>query len=85
MRTNGHYAYDERVFHSLGVSTNFYKRFVVPTIFNIKGRKCLECNCSDNVQLHHSDLENININTLVPLCTSHHRKTHSDIKLGATK
>lgn len=81
MRVKGHYDYDERMFTEIGIDRGFYQSFIRPMILKLKGKKCQDCSSTKSVQVHHSDLKHININTLLVLCSSCHRGHHTEGEL----
>lgn len=78
-RTAGNYAYEERTFAKLGVKFKFYHNWLRPSILRIKGEKCEECSSNKDLQLHHSDMGLINIDTLKVLCRPCHREKHKKV------
>ncbi len=64
------------MFDVLGINFGWYIRFVRPTIMRMKGNKCSVCSSPNNLDLHHKDLELINIDTLIILCRKCHKRWH---------
>ena len=75
-QTKAHRAYDRKMFTELGVNRTWYHRFIVPHVKRIKGNKCEGCEGTENLEVHHSDLKLINIDTLKLLCKRCHSKKH---------
>ena len=81
-RTKGHQDYDRRMFEKLGVAYSFWDNFVRPSVRRIKGNKCEVCSTDKDIQIHHSSLKDITINTLLLLCRAHHTERHERYGYG---
>lgn len=68
--------YRDNVYHKHGVTQRFYRDFVVPTVKMVKGETCEICGSLKNLDVHHSSLEVIDINTLKVFCRKCHKKVH---------
>ena len=68
--------YEKKMFAGLGVNRDYYYNFIVPMILKIKGKKCEKCGNTNNLDLHHSSTELINIHTLKLLCRKCHVNLH---------
>ena len=60
-----------------GVSLNLWRYLIISQVKRIRGYRCEKCNTKDNVDVHHLDYDNVNINTLRLACRSCHKKIHS--------
>jgi len=76
MMTEAHKKYWRSIFPELGVNSNFYQKFVKPTIRKIKKNKCEECSGQVWLDIHHASKELINVDTLLLLCKKCHVKRH---------
>jgi len=72
--------YDDLFFNKLGINRSWYKQFVVPMVLKTKGNKCEKCLATDKLEVHHSSIDEININTLIVFCRSCHKKEHIRMK-----
>lgn len=69
--------YQNRVYNELGIIPMFWARFVVPNVIRIKGNKCENCGQTKGMlDVHHNDLDELTINTLVVYCRKCHRNLH---------
>jgi len=80
-RTKGQYDYEKRMYNDLGVNFSHYRQKLVPQIRAMKGNACELCKGTKDLHVHHSDMDNININTLKLLCRKCHVKEHMKLKL----
>ncbi len=62
----------------LGIAVWFYKNYMVPAVNELKGHKCEECDSTKNLDVHHTDYNQVNIDTLRLLCRKCHRKIHPE-------
>ncbi len=79
--TQAHKDYRKKVFEDVGVNYGFWSSFIRPMVRHIKGRICGKCNSKNNVDIHHSSLELINIHTLKMLCKTCHSHEHQKVYL----
>lgn len=79
-RTQGHYDYEERVLHKLGINTGFWQKWLKPQIREHKGNKCETCGSKEDLDIHHSSYESITIHTLKLLCHSCHLIADKEFK-----
>ena len=70
--------YRKKMYEELGVSFSFYQSFVRPMVQKLKGNKCSKCGNTKNIDVHHSSLELINIDTLILLCRKCHKQLHKN-------
>jgi hypothetical protein len=63
-----------------GISPTFWDNFVVPMVKDIRGNKCEICDSTKKLHVHHIDYNNVNIDSLLVVCVSCHKKIHNKIK-----
>ena len=56
--------------------TFVWKTIFKPTIYRIKGKKCEICGSTNNLDLHHTDYKEVNLNTIRVLCRKCHKSIH---------
>lgn len=73
-RVQGHYDYEDRIYKQLGIQKMFFRRYIRPRVFEIKGDRCEHCGSTDSLQIHHTSYKEVTIHTLLVLCDSCHEK-----------
>lgn len=59
-----------------GENRIFFDTIVIPVLKNKHNNKCQICGSSKHLDIHHTDYEHANINTLQLLCRKCHRSVH---------
>ena len=65
----------------LGINHEFARVVVKPALIKLRGSNCGGCGVASsikNLDMHHEDYNNQNINTLKLLCRKCHRRIHND-------
>ncbi len=66
----------------VGINPYFYRTFVIPTVLQRDDHKCVDCDSTRFLEVHHLEynLDNPTINDLKTLCKSCHKKLHESQK-----